>query len=184
MEDIQFVKYVLNKHINFKNNNAKASFVKRLNDNKNEYNYAYQLTNALVSMSKNNNVIQAQEIRGNTKDYDKLVSQNDKLKLENKKLKQENKELTLIQSKYESLKLGNSSLKESIKNKDQMIKNLKADIELLQQKINNIKNSPLDWKSYINKGIGVMYQELSDCESDYDPYSDEEDPVNQLNKGL
>lgn len=109
-----------------------------------------------------------------------LLEENQKLKDELFELKQmvENTKKG-FKKKLEQIKQERKQFNDTIKQKDLEIKNLKYDKDILTKKLNNVKNG-ID----INKGISVMDQEISDCESDYNPYSDEEDPANQLNKDL
>lgn len=199
MEDINYAKYILNKYIEFPNNNAKAQFYNRLKGSI-KTNYVYQLTNALIIESKKDT-----GSLGKAGDRDTtLLDENKSLKEENQSLKEE---LQLKTNMYESLKSGNKHLKQQIKNTNKQyqekISNLQSDIDKYKKQINNIKTAGLiklvthdddirippgqdkllTYKNFINEGIPIFDQ--SDSGSDYEMDSDYgSDIENELNSGL
>jgi len=166
MDDIDYAKYILNKYIKFPNTNAKNQFIERLRKNhiKNQSNYAYQFTNALVIASKSSKIDNERETN--------LLDENQKLKDEIFEWKQ--RAANNIKSCKQVIKQ-NNEFKQQIKNKDLEIKNLKYDLDILNKKYNNLKNGEDS-----HKGISVLEPD-SDYEMDSEYGSDPED---ELNKGL
>jgi len=166
MEDIDYAKYIINKHIMFDSPQKKAHFIQRLKKNNNNT-YTYQLTNALMNVERSANKSNESSDRDTT-----LLDENKNLKEENQSLKEQ---LQLKTNMYDSLKSGNNHIKQQIKNKDLEIKNLNYDLDILNKKYNNLKNGEDS-----HKGISVLEPD-SDYEMDSDYGSD---PENELNKGL
>ena len=166
MEDIDYVKYILNKYIKFDNNEKKNNFIRRLKDNKKDNNncYTYQLTNALVIASKSSKIDNERETN--------LLDENQKLKDELHEWKQR------AENNKKSCRKVMDKAKQDRQQKDLEIKNLQYDLDILTKKYNNIKNG-----EDIRKGISLLEM---DSDGDIDSSSDEdiEDPASELYEGL
>jgi len=169
MENIDFVKHLLNKYITFNTKRQKNDFIARLKNEKYNDTFATQLTKALVDVSMNNmnnmntNIVIAQKSNNvdmdikNNPEYKKLLKENEKMK---KTIEEQSNIIKNHDIKYEKLQKSKQRIREQYL---KQILELETQISSLNCELRDIKN-----------GRGKTILDSSDDEDvddDYDPYN-------------